>query len=153
MGISIGFDVLLQSRHNLGKRTLCNYSPMSDFAIPAPLQASIQQFNQKQFYECHDSLEALWMESSEAEKNLYQGILQVAVAFYHLGNHNWQGAVTLLGEGRRRLLTYPSNYMGLDLETFITEVNEILMQLQQAGAAHIEQIAQHVQPPTLNMRE
>ncbi|MGB3492550.1 MAG: DUF309 domain-containing protein [Elainellaceae cyanobacterium] len=124
---------------------------MSESAIPAELVLSVEQFNQKQFYECHDSLEALWMEASEPEKNFYQGILQVSVAFYHLGNYNWQGSVILLGEGRRRLQKYQPAYAGLDLDAFVTEVTEILLLLQQSGADQVEVMAQKVQPPILNL--
>jgi len=51
----------------------------------------IDEFNRQQFYACHDTLEALWMESAEPEKTFYQGILQIAVACYHLENNNWRG--------------------------------------------------------------
>ena len=70
----------------------------------------IDEFNRQQFYACHDTLEALWMESAEPEKTFYQGILQIAVACYHLENNNWRGAVILLGEGVRRLQHYQPDY-------------------------------------------
>lgn len=123
---------------------------MPESAIPAELLMSVEQFNQKQFYECHDSLEALWMEAPEFEKNFYQGILQVAVAFYHLSNHNWQGAVILLGEGRRRLQRYQPTYAGLDIDGFVVRVAETLLQLQQSGAEKVEVMARQIQPPRLD---
>ena len=52
----------------------------------------VQQFNQREYYACHDTLEAIWMEASEPEKTFYQGILQIAVALYHLSNQNLRGA-------------------------------------------------------------
>ncbi|MEY3826619.1 MAG: hypothetical protein RLZZ148_1435, partial [Cyanobacteriota bacterium] len=39
----------------------------------------VSEFNLGEFYACHDTLEALWMESSEPTKSFYQGILQIAV--------------------------------------------------------------------------
>jgi len=62
------------------------------------LWRGIQQFNQQEFYACHDTLEELWMEAVEPKKQFYQGILQISVACYHLNNLNWRGAVILLGE-------------------------------------------------------
>jgi len=70
------------------------------------LTQGITQFNQQDFYGCHDTLEAIWLEAIAPEKNFYQGILQIAVGCYHLGNDNWRGAVILLGEGIRRLADY-----------------------------------------------
>lgn len=90
------------------------------------------------------------MESSESEKNFYQGILQISVAFYHLGNHNWQGTVILLGEGCRRLQNYQPAYAGLDIDAFVTQVAEILLRLQQSGADQVEAMANEVQPPILH---
>lgn len=91
------------------------------------------------------------MEAPEPERNFYQGILQVAVAFYHLSNHNWQGTVILLGEGRRRLQSYQPTHAGLDLDAFVNHVTHTLMQLQEAGADQVEVMAQQVHPPTLNV--
>jgi predicted metal-dependent hydrolase len=101
--------------------------------MPQEFWLGIEQFNSGQFYACHDTLEALWIEASEPEKSLYQGILQIAVALYHLGNHNWRGAVILLGEGSNRLRRYPSDYAGIDLEALLNQSLALLQALQQAG--------------------
>ena len=47
---------------------------------PEEFWLGVEQFNAGQFYACHDTLEALWIEATEPEKALYQGILQIAVA-------------------------------------------------------------------------
>ena len=44
----------------------------------------IEQFNRREFYPCHDTLEAIWMDSIEPDKTFYQGILQIAVGCYHI---------------------------------------------------------------------
>lgn len=90
----------------------------------------VEAFNQQQFYECHDLLEAIWMESPEAEKNFYQGILQIAVACYHFGNGNWRGTVVLLGEGIRRLADFQPSYRGIDVSQLRQDSYHLLQQLQ-----------------------
>ncbi len=97
----------------------------------------VDQFNQGQFYACHDTLEALWMEAREPEKTFYQGILQIAVALYHLSNSNWQGAVILLGEGISRLRRYPATYAGIDTDELLTSSATLLAALQQSGPERI----------------
>ena len=82
--------------------------------VPQEFWESVEQFNTGQFYICHDTLEALWLESSEPHKTFYQGILQIAVALYHLNNNNMRGAAILLGEGTNSLQYYPSTYAGKD---------------------------------------
>ena len=90
----------------------------------------IDEFNRQQFYACHDTLEALWMESAEPEKTFYQGILQIAVACYHLENNNWRGAVILLGEGGRRLQHYQPDYEGINVTHLVGESLDLLNFLQ-----------------------
>lgn len=70
------------------------------------------------------------MEAVDPERTFYQGILQIAVALYHLGNHNWQGAVTLLGEGLYRLSRYPDDYANLALDRFRADCHTLLQHLQ-----------------------
>ncbi|MFN3679450.1 DUF309 domain-containing protein [Thermosynechococcus sp.] len=94
------------------------------------LALAITQFNNGEFYACHDTLEALWLEASGPERTFYQGLLQIAVACYHLSRGNQRGAILLLGEGRRRLEQCDPNFSGLDLATFLTAVAELQSQLQ-----------------------
>jgi hypothetical protein len=91
----------------------------------------VEEFNRQEFYACHDTLEALWMEASEPYRQFYQGILQIAVACYHLENCNWRGAVILLGEGTRRIRDYQPDYEGIDATRLFEESWELLNRLQQ----------------------
>ncbi|WP_156120693.1 DUF309 domain-containing protein [Neosynechococcus sphagnicola] len=92
--------------------------------------AAIAQFNRGEFYDCHDTLEALWVESSDPLRRFYQGLLQIAVACYHLSNQNLRGAAILLGEGLQRLQSYPSDYGGIDLEQLLGDTAGLLAQIQ-----------------------
>ncbi|MGF1602393.1 MAG: DUF309 domain-containing protein [Thermosynechococcaceae cyanobacterium] len=107
--------------------------------MPDRFWQGVQEFNQGEYYACHDTLEALWMVASEPPKSLYQGILQISVACYHLGNQNWLGAVTLLGEGVRRLQGYEPIYAQLDIARLVEESRQLLTQLQEAGANQVHQ--------------
>ena len=105
--------------------------------IPLDFWQGIEQFNSQEFCACHDTLEALWMEASEPEKRFYQGILQIAVALHHLGNHNWRGAVILLGEGINRLSYYQPSYAGIAVEDLLGQTAKLLSALQQAGPEEV----------------
>lgn len=110
---------------------------------PEEFWHAIEQFNHGDFYACHDTLEAIWIEAPTFEKNFYQGILQVAVALYHLGNHNWRGAVILLGEGLNRLRRYLPDYGEIDLDRFVLEGTGLLTSLQHLGADRVSEIVLH----------
>jgi uncharacterized protein len=106
----------------------------------------IDEFNAREYYACHDTLEALWMDSIDPDKRFYQGVLQIAVACYHLHNRNWRGAVTLLGEGIGRLPYYQPVYAGIDVTDLIQTSSNLLQLLQPIGTEGIgdfvDQLAQ-----------
>jgi predicted metal-dependent hydrolase len=97
----------------------------------------IEQFNQHQFYDCHDTLEALWMEAVEPQRSFYQGILQIAVALHHLGNQNFRGAIILLGEGMNRLRHYQPTFAGIHVAHLLERSRRLQTKLQQAQAAEL----------------
>jgi predicted metal-dependent hydrolase len=104
---------------------------MTSETFPPDFWQGVEQFNQQQFYACHDTLEAIWMESAQPQKSFYQGILQIAVALYHFSNCNWRGAMILLGEGIRRLQPYLPDYGSVDVEALVNQSGDFLHALQQ----------------------
>ncbi|MBE9250194.1 DUF309 domain-containing protein [Dolichospermum sp. LEGE 00240] len=105
--------------------------------MPEEFWQGVEQFNTGQFYACHDVLEALWIDSIEPDKTFYQGILQIAVGLYHLGNHNQRGAMILLGEGSNRLRRYLPTYGGINVEELLTQSVNLLTTLQQESLEKI----------------
>ncbi len=115
-----------------------------DQDIPLGFWQGVEAFNQGEFYACHDILEALWMDAAQPQKTFYQGILQIAVACYHLGNQNWRGAVILLGEGLSRIHAYQPTYAGIDTDQLVIKSAQLLKVLQQAGPEQVAQFSQAV---------
>jgi len=113
------------------------------------LALGIEQFNRQDFYACHDTLEAVWMEAEPAEKNFYQGILQIAVAHYHLSNHNWRGAVVLLGEGIRRLKSFRPSHRGVNTESLLQVSAGLLEELQTITPEDLPQWLKDTEPEKL----
>src|SRR3954469_23363688 len=102
---------------------------MPDFSLadvcgqtpPAALYAGIAEFNRGEYFECHETLEHLWMREPGAIRRLYQGILQVGVGFYHLRNGNYRGTLNLLGSGVGYLTDFKSGCYGVDVARLITD--------------------------------
>ncbi|MBI2526958.1 MAG: DUF309 domain-containing protein [Candidatus Rokubacteria bacterium] len=68
------------------------------------------------YFEMHEQLEPYWMRSEGDEREVLQGLIQVAVGFQHLANGNLDGARLLLHDGCARLLGRRLD--GMDLESF-----------------------------------
>jgi hypothetical protein len=117
---------------------------------PQAFWQGVKEFNQQQFYDCHDTLEALWMEAAESQKRFYQGILQIAVGCYHLGNLNWRGAVILLGEGIKRLRDYQPVHENVDISQLLAESSELLRALQQIEPESIGEFVQKLELATVD---
>lgn len=112
---------------------------MTEF--PPEFWQGVEEFNRGEFYACHDTLEAIWLESVDPEKTFYQGILQIAVAMYHLSNQNWKGCLMLLGEGTNRLRRYRPEYGEIDVESLFSQGLEMLQVLQESGEERTAEFA------------
>jgi uncharacterized protein len=66
---------------------------------PEELILAIKQFNDRKWFECHETLEDIWLTADGETRDLYQGILQVAVALHHWSKGNFGGAMSLLKTG------------------------------------------------------
>jgi len=87
-------------------------------------------FNSCQWYKSHDVFEEIWHETGGPERQLLQGILQVAVAEVHLENCNINGATILYGEALGRLKRFHLANFGLDIEGLSNCVSRRLEFLQ-----------------------
>ena len=85
------------------------------FINDARFEIGMKLFNSCQWYKSHDVFEEIWHETGGPERQLLQGILQVAVAQVHLENSNKNGATILYGEALGRLKKYQLNNVGLDI--------------------------------------
>jgi predicted metal-dependent hydrolase len=82
----------------------------------------IEEFNQGMFFECHDTLEEIWMEAIGSDRLFLQGLIQVSVGFYHASNGNFKGAESQLRKGIAKLESYQSGYCGVELTKFLEHV-------------------------------
>ena len=94
----------------------------------------IDCFNRRQFFECHEVLEEIWLEEPPEEKPFYQGIIQVAAAFHHVRNRNLRGARSLMEAGAAKLHCYPAYHYGIDVAAFLTALAPWLETLRRRQA-------------------
>ena len=95
--------------------------------------AGIELFNAREFYECHEVLEEIWLAEPEHIRTLYQGILQVGVAFYHLSRANYRGATSLLETGITYLRAFTPACMGVDVQQLVDDSIHCYAELQRLG--------------------
>ena len=107
-----------------------------DPCLTAPtseLLKGIEEFNLGKYYECHDTLEELWMAEPRPVRSLYQGVLQIGVAFYHLGRSRYRPVVTLLERGSGYLEPFAPACMGIDVTGLIEGAARCLADVKRLG--------------------
>jgi predicted metal-dependent hydrolase len=81
-----------------------------------------------EYFEAHEELELAWRAAEPAERDFYQGLVHVTVAWYQAGRGNRNGCERQLQKAQRRLAPYAPRHRGVDLA-------EVLRQVQTAAAA------------------
>ncbi len=76
-----------------------------DLAITGPDAARLadQLLREGRPFHAHEVLEAAWKSAPARERDLWQGLAQIAVGLTHAGRGNARGAVTLLRRGAQRV--------------------------------------------------
>lgn len=92
----------------------------------------IEEFNQGLFFQCHETLEEIWLEENGAERAFYQGIIQIAVGYLKWQQGVLAGAVKLWRSGLGKLAVYPAVHLGVKLESFVREVKADLKEIELA---------------------
>ena len=106
-------------------------------APPTALLTGIAQFNAGEYWECHETLEAIWRVEPDPVRYLYQGVLQIGVGFYHLRRGNWRGAVNKLRSGLDYLAPSAPICLGVDIARLRAEAHTVLAALEALGPDRI----------------
>jgi predicted metal-dependent hydrolase len=98
------------------------------------LAKGVREFNDGCYFECHDTLEDLWSGLRGDARDFFQGLIQVAVGYYHLGNDNPAGARSMFERALRRFEKYPARYLGFEVERQREELRALLAERPAAGS-------------------
>lgn len=106
----------------------------SSSSPPPKLAEAIAQFNRREFFACHETLEQLWLPASGQIREFYQGVIQIAAGLHHVQRGNYAGAATLLRRGRARLKPFGPAPFGLHLAELVAGVDRCLGELRALAA-------------------
>ncbi len=143
----VGRSVIVNSLDSLLQRQA--WKPdlsVCDQSLPANVMKGIEQFNRRAFYRCHDSIELAWVRESGDVRLMYQGLLQVSVAFYHVQRGNWRGMVKMLARGKGKLFPFLPACQGVDLDALLADVERCEAALWSLGPEGITDFAPDLFP-------
>jgi uncharacterized protein len=90
--------------------------------LPPIFLHGLELLNQGKYFEAHEAIEAAWRAEPGEIRQLYQGILQVAVVYHHIIRHNYYGARKVI----RRAISNLTPFM----DTVIFDIPEIINNLE-----------------------
>jgi uncharacterized protein len=77
-----------------------------------------------EFFAAHEELEDAWRAAEPAERDFFQGLVHVAVAWYQAGRGNRVGCERQLEKAARRLGPYAPEHRGVDIGSVLAQVDE-----------------------------
>ena len=87
-------------------------------------QQGIKAFNEKNFYDAHEYWEELWLDYKLEEAKFIQGLIQLAVSYYHLYNDNLNGAKSMLRKCLGKFENYDKSW-GIDVNDLKNQVKDV----------------------------
>ena len=114
-------------------------SPDEPALPPASALALAQQLiDRGQPFRAHEVLEASWKAAPPAERDLWQGLAQVAVGLTHARRGNAQGAVALLRRGADAISGYAEACPhGINAAGIALAAGELADDIEQGGLAAV----------------
>lgn len=110
----------------------CSDSP------PGQLLQAIREFNSREWFECHETVEELWIGETGEIRDFYQGLIQVAVALHHWRNGNFGGAISLLKGGAAYLRQVPAACQWVDVAGLIAAADRMRAALEELGKERMD---------------
>ena len=117
-----------------------------DETPPALLLEGIAQFNRGEYFEQHETLETLWRAEPRDVRRLYQGILQIGVAFHHLRRLNHHGTVYMLTRGSQYLVPFAPRCQRVDVEALLRAAALALQEVERLGPDRLDEFDWRLAP-------
>jgi predicted metal-dependent hydrolase len=105
--------------------------------LSALARQGIELFNRQEFFEAHEELEHAWNEEPGPARELYRGILQVAVAYLQITRQNYKGALKMFLRLRQWLDPLPDECRGVDIAQLRADALAARAELEQLGPERI----------------
>jgi len=78
-----------------------------------------------EYFAAHEELELAWRAAPAEERDFFQGLVHVAVAWYQAGRGRRIGTERQLAKAVRRLTPYAPEHRGLQLESLLTQLDAL----------------------------
>ena len=107
----------------------------------------IELFNKGEYFDAHEELEGAWLETGSPERYLYQGILQIGLAYYQISRGNYGGAIKMFKRGQRNLGPLGDSMLGINIGQLREDASAVERELRAKGQERIGEIQPYQYKP------
>lgn len=93
----------------------------------------LRLFNAGHYFEAHEALEDAWNEEPGRVRELYRGILQIAVVYLHVTRRNYQGAVKVYARSQRWVQDWPEVCRGIQVAELRRDAETVIQAVRRLG--------------------
>lgn len=93
----------------------------------------LEEFNRREYFEAHETLEAAWNQDDSVGRELYRAILQVAVAYLQIERENYQGAMKMFLRLRQWIDPLPDTCRGVNIALLRSDAYQAQEELSRIG--------------------
>lgn len=94
---------------------------------------ALQEFNDGYYFQSHETLEDLWMVTPLPERQLFQGVIQLAAAFVHFFRGEFPGIIKLLDAASEKLREFAPETLGVDVGSLLEDVRRSRAEIAALG--------------------
>ncbi|HEX2992798.1 MAG TPA: DUF309 domain-containing protein [Anaerolineales bacterium] len=119
----------------------------------APLHPQAVQglrlFNAGEYFEAHEALEDAWNAETGKVRELYRGILQIAVVYLHVTRGNYPGAVKVYGRSLRWMKNWPDVCRGIQVGQLRRDAEAVINEVIRLGEEKLGEFDRSLLKPVL----
>lgn len=105
--------------------------------METPFKRGLEEIRAGRFFEAHEELELAWRAAAPEERDFFQGLVHVAVAWYQAGRGKPVATARQLEKAARRLASFAPEHRGVDVEDILRQV-EAARERVAAGSLELE---------------
>jgi hypothetical protein len=91
--------------------------------IEKALQRGLELAREGRYFEAHEAFEEAWRAAAPDERDFFQGLVHVVVAWYQGGRGNIVGCSRQLEKARRRLAPFTPAHRGVDVAALLAQLD------------------------------
>jgi predicted metal-dependent hydrolase len=91
--------------------------------VSTHLERGLELIRRGEFFAAHEELEHAWREADPGERDFYQGLVHVSVAWYQAGRGRRLGCERQLAKAVRRLEAYAPAHRGVDVAAVLRQLD------------------------------